>query len=83
MDSGWDYWRPRGLHYLSQHHANRTSLREMEDLRWSAIAAAATTAEMKVILGTHYFCAAYKPSSDLAAVKTCRMIIPSDYRLAC
>lgn len=45
--SGWDYWRPRGLHYLSQHHANRTRLRETEDLKWSA---AAATAEIKVIL---------------------------------
>lgn len=42
LDSGWDYWRPRGLHYLSQHHANRPRLRETEDLRWSAAAAAAT-----------------------------------------
>lgn len=49
LDSGWDYWHPRGLHYLSQHHANRTRLRETEDLRWIA-AAAAATAEIKVIL---------------------------------
>lgn len=55
LDSGWDYWRPRGLHYLSQHHDNRTRLRETEDLRWSA-AAAAATAEIKVILEPTILC---------------------------
>lgn len=28
LASGWDYWRPHGLHYLSQHHANRTDWEE-------------------------------------------------------
>lgn len=49
LGCGWDYWLPRGLHYLSQHHANRTRLRETEDWRWSA-AAAAATAEIKAIV---------------------------------
>lgn len=62
LDSGWDYWRPHGLHYLSQHHAIRTRLRETEDLKWSAGAAAAT-AENKVILEDTVFLHFYTKSS--------------------